>query len=127
MNTHSQSVTVPVSANTSAEDKTVAILSYLTIVGFVVAIVMHSNRKTRLGAFHLRQSLGLFLLGIALMPVGTILGFVPFVGWLAGLALWMGILALWLVGLISAINGTEKPLPVLGDKFQSWFGKTFTA
>ena len=127
MNTPSESVARSVPANTSAEDKTVAILSYLTIVGFVVAIVMHSNSKTRLGVFHLRQSLGLFLLCIALIPAGTILGFVPFVGWLAGLALWMGILALWLVGLLAAIGGTEKPLPVLGDKFQRWFGNVFTA
>jgi hypothetical protein len=44
------------------EDTTVALLAYLTPllfgVGIVIAIVMHNGRKTALGAYHLRQSLG---------------------------------------------------------------------
>jgi uncharacterized membrane protein len=27
----------------------------------------------------------------------------------------------WILGLISAINGQEKPIPVVGDLFQKWF------
>ena len=50
---------VPVS-----EDKTVAILSYVTFIGFIVAVILHGNKKTRLGSFHLRQALGLWITAI---------------------------------------------------------------
>ena len=123
-------VTPSASTNTAtsavaSEDKTTAILSYLTIVGFIVAIVMHGNNKTRLGAFHLRQSLGLIVCALAMIPIGIVLGFIPFLGWLTGFVLWMGFIAFWIMGLISALNGQQKPLPILGDKFQAWFGKAF--
>lgn len=108
-----------------AEDKTVAIVSYLTLIGFIVAIVIHGNNKTRLGAYHLRQTLGLIVCSLAMFPVGFVLGFIPVLGWLAGFAIWIGFIALWAVGLIAAINGEQKPVPVLGEKFQAWFNKAF--
>ena len=55
---------------TEPEDRTVALLSSLTVVGFIVGLIMHSNKKTKLGAFHLRQGLGLALAFIVL-PIVT--------------------------------------------------------
>jgi uncharacterized membrane protein len=95
------------------EDKTVAILSYITLIGFIAAIVMNSSKKTQLGAFHLRQMLGLFLTGL--------LAIIPIVGILVGLCL----LVLWIMGLISAIKGEMKPVPLLGPLYQKWFGTAF--
>ncbi len=40
------------------EDKTVAIVAYLTLIGFIIAIILNGQKKTALGAFHLRQMLG---------------------------------------------------------------------
>ena len=108
-----------------AEDKTAAILSYLTIIGFIVGLVIHNGNKTRLGAYHLRQSLGLFITSLALIPLSIGLAFIPFLGWLTELALWFGLFALWITGLIAAANGQQKPVAVLGEKFQAWFGQTF--
>jgi uncharacterized membrane protein len=110
---------------TAAEDKTVAILSYITLIGFIVAIVLHSSKKTNLGAFHLRQTLGLLLTGIAVFFCQIILAFIPILGWLAAVALWCSLLVLWLLGLIAAINGQMKPMPVVGPLYQKWFGTTF--
>ncbi len=107
------------------EDKSVAIVSYLTLIGFIVAIVLHSSKKTRLGAFHLRQVLGFFLTGIAVGLAQFILLFIPIVGWLAVFALWVSMLVLWVMGLIAAINGQLKPMPVVGPLYQKWFGTTF--
>jgi uncharacterized membrane protein len=117
----------PTSALNTAttDDKTTAIVSYLTLIGFIVAVVIHGTKKTRLGSFHLRQSLGLMLSSIAVAFAATIFAFVPFVGWLAALAAWFGIFALWIVGLLAAINGEQKPVPVLGAHFQKWFGTAF--
>jgi len=109
----------------TAEDKTVAILSYLTLIGFIVAIVIHMNKKTRLGAFHLRQTLGIMLTGIAVMFCGIVLAFIPKLGGLCMLLLWVSMLVLWVMGLISAIQGEMKPVPVVGPLYQKWFGTAF--
>ena len=109
----------------TTEDKTIAIVSYLTIIGFIVAIVMHGSKKTSLGSFHLRQSLGLMITSVALMIVGMVLGRIPFVGWLMDLALWFGLIVLWFTGLIAAVNGERKPVALVGEHFQKWFGGAF--
>ena len=57
----------------TAEDRTVAILAYVTIIGFIIAIVMHGSKKTALGSFHLRQVLGLIVTGLALWLPGIII------------------------------------------------------
>jgi len=109
----------------AGEDKTIAIVAYLTLIGFIVAIVLHMNKKTRLGAFHLRQLLGFFLTGIAVMLGAIVLAFIPILGGLCIFALWISMLALWIMGLIAAINGQMKPMPVVGPLYQKWFGTTF--
>lgn len=105
----------------TSEDRTVAILAYITIIGFIVAIVMHSSKKTKLGAYHLRQMLGLVLGGL----VGGMVGIIPILGWVVLPIVWIGLLVLWIIGLVAAVNGQQKPVPVLGDKFQAWFGTAF--
>ncbi|MCU0355658.1 MAG: hypothetical protein MUD08_18270 [Cytophagales bacterium] len=107
---------------TSADDgKTIAIVSYLTVIGFIVAIIMHGNNKTSLGAYHLRQMLAIVLAGVA---IGVVL-WVPFLGWIAAPIAFLGLMVLWVFGLIAAANGEEKPMPLLGEKAQEWFATTF--
>ena len=110
---------------TGGEDKTVAIVSYLTLIGFLVAIIIHSNKKTKLGAYHLRQMLGFMLTVIAVAFCEIILVFIPILGWLAIFVLWIFMLVCWIIGLIAAINGQMKPMPVVGPMYQKWFGTTF--
>ncbi|PTY07672.1 hypothetical protein DB347_05430 [Opitutaceae bacterium EW11] len=118
--------TVPSSpASVSAEDKTTAIVAYLTLIGFIAAVVIHGTKKTRLGAYHLRQSLGLLLTSIAVAVAGMILAFIPFLGWLADLALWLGVFVLWILGFVAALKGEFKAVPILGENYQKWFGSAF--
>lgn len=119
------------------EDKTVAIISYLTLLGFIVAIVLHSSKKTKLGAFHLRQALGLFLtavigwicVAITMFVLLLVLSFLQSI--LALLvpllyaAFGLSILVLWIMGLIAAINGEMKPVPVIGELCQKILGTAF--
>jgi len=106
---------------TGGEDKTVAIVAYLTLIGFLVAVIIHSNKKTKLGAFHLRQMLGFIITSFAVI----ILFVIPIIGWLLIPVFYICMLVLWVMGLIAAINGQMKPMPVVGPMYQKWFGTTF--
>lgn len=114
-----QSQTPPPAA--AGEDKTVAIVAYITLIGFIAAIIIHMNNKTKLGAFHLRQMLGFVLTSFA----GVILLIIPIIGWLLIPLFWICMLVLWILGLVAAINGQMKPMPVVGPLYQNWFGNTF--
>jgi uncharacterized membrane protein len=116
----------PLATDVSAsEDKTVAILSYLTLIGFIVAVVLHGNKKTALGSYHLRQALGLLVTAIACWALNFMLAFIPFIGWITIMVIWIGLFALWLMGFIAAASGQRKPVPVLGEHYQKWFANTF--
>ena len=105
----------------AAEDKTVAVLSYITIIGFIAAILIHQSRKTELGAFHLRQVLGLVLTGAA----GAVCAVVPILGWIVWILVILGGFILWLMGLLAALKGDMRPVPILGEHYQRWFAGVF--
>lgn len=103
--------------------KSIAILAYITAIGFILAIVMNTDRKNSFIAYHIRQSLGLILLFIVVWLVLIFLNFmisIPVLNWL----LYAGVFVLWVLGLLSAIQGEKKPVPLLGEKFQLWFKGT---
>lgn len=110
------------------EDKTVAVLSYITLIGYIIAIIMHGSNKTKLGAYHLRQATGLLLLGVAIWIAIIILAFIPFLGFIVVILsplLWLGMLVLLILGIVNAANGQEKPLPVIGNFAAKTFGGAF--
>jgi uncharacterized membrane protein len=110
------------SDSTSDEDKTVAIVSYITIIGFIAAIVMQfSGKKTQLGAFHLRQVLGMVITG----AVGSFCWIIPILGWIVGFAVMIGLVIFWFMGIIAAATGQMKPVPVMGRLYQKWFSGAF--
>lgn len=99
------------------EGKTMAIIAYITIFGLIIAFIMNNEKKNPFTAYHIRQSLGIGLTGLAL----SIASYVPFIGWLISLLGTILIIVLWVIALISAINAQEKPVPILGEKYQEWF------
>ena len=116
-----QDQTTTGSTTQSMDGKSIAIISYLTIIGWIIAYVMHGNTKSKLGAFHIRQSLFLMLCGFTTAIAQMFFVFIPFLGWLISILLYfvlLGLFVLWIIGLIAAINGEENPVPLLGAKAQ---------
>jgi uncharacterized membrane protein len=111
------------SNSSSATDngKTVAIVSYITLIGWIVALIIHSSNKTSLGAYHLRQTLGLMILIVIISIFKYLTFMMPLAGWAVSLGLNLGILVLWIFGLVNAASGQEKPIPLVGTLFQKWF------
>jgi uncharacterized membrane protein len=113
---------------TTDNGKTAGIISYLTIIGWLIAYFgMYQNNKTALGAYQLRQTL---LLHIAYFVVRYGLAIILGAIWMStGMfslyyLLWIITViffVLWLIGLIGAINGEQKPIPIFGEWGQKMF------
>lgn len=106
------------------DGKTIAIVSYLTIIGWIIAYVMHGSNKTSAGAYHLRQTLLLHIIALCLWILNMLFVFIPFLGWLINIVIMLagiGLFVLWLLGLIAAINGEEKPMPLIGVQAHKMF------
>ena len=100
------------------DGKIIAAISYFTFVGWIVAFIMHINNRTSIGAYHLRQSLLLHIISMCLPMMNVFFAFIPFIGWIINAVVMLAEFALfvfWLLGLISAINGEEKPIPLVGE------------
>jgi len=102
--------------NTVEKGKTIAITSYILIVGVLIAMSMNSENKNYFASFHIRQSLGISLTFISL---GLIIS--NFNSLLISVPMWISVSVLWSYGIFSAINGSEKPIPILGNYYQIWF------
>ncbi len=101
---------------TTDNGKTVAIIAYITLIGWIIALIMNNGNKTALGSYHVRQSLGIMCVGVILVIISWIIGI-----WIFSIIVNLAIFVFWVLGLISAVQGEIKPVPVLGEKFQEWF------
>lgn len=100
----------------TTEGKTIAIIAYLTIIGLIIAFVMNNEKQNPFAKYHIKQSLGLALTGLAL----GIIGLIPILGWIINILGFIALMILWIMALINAINGEEKPVPLLGSKYEEW-------
>ena len=107
-------------------DKLTAILAYLTFIGFVVALILNAKKsgaERTFNAYHLRQGLGLiaveFLMYAVFKVVETVLLSISMsLFYFAVKALEIGItlavLGFVFMGVMNALNGRKKTLPVVG-------------
>jgi uncharacterized membrane protein len=103
--------------NTLENDgKTIGIIAYITLIGWIIAILMNSSKKNEYASFHIRQMLGLILLSIviSILTMNINLG-------LFGTILSVLLLVLWVIGFVGAIQGERKLVPIIGENFQEWF------
>lgn len=111
----------PAPAASGMDGKTIAVISYLTWIGWIIAFVMYQNSKSQIATYHIRQSLFLHILAILIWILRMIFVFVPFVGWALWWVSWLlvvGLVVLWVIGLVAAVNGEEKPIPLFGKTAQ---------
>ncbi len=102
--------------HTIEEGKNAAIISYITIIGTVIAFFINNEKKNPFASFHIRQALGINLTYFAL---GYFIGY--FDSWLISSAYWTFIFVLWLYGFLGAIQGEQKIVPLVGEWYQKIF------
>lgn len=101
----------------SPEGKKIAIISYLTVIGLIIAFIMNNDKKDPYGSYHIRQAVGLAVTGLVM----GVIGMIPILGWLIVIIGSFVLLYMWIMGLVNAINEKEKPVPLLGKKYEEWF------
>jgi len=109
---------------TTDDGKTVSIVSYFTIIGWLIAyFAMHKDKKTDLGSYQLRQTLFLHLIYLVLFILSNILITITLSATIAFVfyALYLVLFVLWIIGFIGAVNGQKKPIPLIGERAQSIF------
>jgi len=101
-------------------NKTLSIVSYITIIGWLVAYLKGKDNADSMLKYHLRQALGLALVNIifslALNIVAMVILALSFIG-----VFGFVFLILWIIGIINAANGAQKPLPIIGKMFENKF------
>ena len=108
------------SSSKEAEDgKVCALLSYI-LIGVIWYFVDEKMKKNKFANFHAKQGLVLFIAwliySIAISVIGQVLWFIWTIWWLLSLVPWIFVV----IGIIAAVNGEEKELPIIGH-FSSKF------
>lgn len=89
--------------------KTISALGYLGIL-FLLPYLMFPKEK--FAVFHANQSLVLLIAAVAINIVG---GIIPIIGWFIVVPLGnLAVFILFIIGLINALNGRMKRLPLIG-------------
>lgn len=87
--------------------KTTDIVAYIGWIGWLISFFAGDRQNSK---FHLNQALVLNLLSTILGILGQIGGFVALITSILSIVL----LVFWIIGLVAACKGEEKPVPVIG-------------
>ncbi|WP_395057441.1 DUF4870 domain-containing protein [Flavobacterium sp.] len=98
------------------DGKTAAILSYIILIGPLIALSINSENKNNFASFHIRQGLGITILFVGL---GLIIS--NFKNDMVLISMWIFVSVLSMYGMLTAAKGEMKPIPLLGNYFQKWF------
>lgn len=108
--------------------KIAGIVSYFSIIGWLIAyFALYQNNKTSLASYQLRQTLLFHIISMVLrFGLGVILTAVWFSTGMFSVyglmrILYLGLFIIWIIGLIGAINGEKKEIPLIGEWAQNVF------
>jgi len=93
---------VEVSKDDIEKGKTMAIVTYLGLIGLIVALAT-DGKKNEFTRFHMNQALPL-MIAMLVAPI-------PLIGWIVAVVA----LVLWVMGIIAAAQGEMKRLPIVGN------------
>ena len=98
------------------QGKITAISSYILIVGILIALSMNAESKNKFASFHIKQALGL---NLTFISIGLLIS--NFSNTQIYVSFWVFFTVLWVFGILSAIKGETKPIPLVGNLYQKLF------
>ena len=101
------------------ENKSMAVIAYIL---FFVPLITSSHKKSPFVLYHTNQGTVLFIAcliwSFVFNIVSRTINLIPLVGWIISMVLgFLNIvfLVLVVIGIMNALNGKAKPLPLIGD------------
>ncbi len=95
-----------------SKNKVFAILSYFGIL-FILPLIC--CKDSAYAKFHANQGLLIFLMEIVVGIVAGVIGaIIPLLGGILSLVISILVFVFFILGLVSAVKGTMKPLPLIG-------------
>lgn len=88
-------------------NRLMAILAY---IGILVLVPLFAAKESPFARFHTNQGLLLLILHL----IGWVLSFIPYIGWVACGIINVVCFVLFILGLINAVRGDAKELPLIG-------------
>ncbi len=97
----------------TTEQKVLSVLSYIGIL-FIIPLIASKDSYVR---YHVNQGIVYFIVGIIAGIVSGVLAFIPYVGAIISAIISIALFVLFIIGIVNAAKGEEKPLPVIGNLF----------
>lgn len=94
----------------SINSKTAAVISYITWIGFIIALVIR-DPSDRFTAHHMNQSLVLSIVG----TLGGAIAIIPILGGMIAGIVSLAVFVFEVIGIYRAATGSMEPLPIIGD------------
>ncbi len=101
--------------HTPQKNTLMAVLAYLGIL--IIVPFLTDAHKDPFVKFHLKQGVVLIIFEF----IGFFISAVPILGWVVGWLIWVVSLVLLIIGILNAVSGAEKELPLIGS-----YGQKFT-
>lgn len=86
-------------------------LCALSYIGILFLVPMIANKDSAYTKFHVNQGLVLFICEIII----GFLAIIPIVGWILSPILYLVSLIFAILGIVNAVQGVAKPLPIIGN------------
>lgn len=97
------------------QEKTIALISYITFIGLIIAYFMNKDVRSAYATYHIKTMFGLvILLFISVVTQANI-------HLLAGEVILLISFILWAIALFHAMQGKKVVFPYFSEKFQEWF------
>jgi uncharacterized membrane protein len=110
----SKKVSKRVSKKDSSESKILAFVAvFLSIIGVLVAYIAKKDDKYVM--YYARQSLVLFITWVIVWIIGMVLDIIPVLGSIINFGMLVGLVVLWIFGLVYSLSGEMKEIPVIGQ------------
>ena len=98
----------------SMDPKTASIIVYITWIGLLIAI-LSADKNEPFFKHHLNNALVILIASTIVGLIGAPLCFIPIIGGLVVFAAEIFLFVCMIMGIVNAVNGECKPLPIIGD------------
>jgi uncharacterized membrane protein len=105
---------MPEATQAGLSDNAAGALAYVTIIPSIIFLVMEPYNRNPFIKFHCWQNIFLCIACVVFWVVAMVMAFIPILGLLVDVVIWLGIVALWVVCVVKAFQGQKFMLPVIG-------------